>query len=324
MLDNYKKVLVTGGAGFIGGNLVKELIKLNKNVIVFDNLSTGKEENLPHGTELIVGDLRNKDEVLMAMKDIDLVFHVGANANGTISVRNVRYDFETNVLGTFNVLEATLNSNIKKLVYISSASVYGKPQTFPIKETHPKKPFVPYGASKLIGEVYCNVFYVTYSLPVVIGRPFCVYGPGENPKLALVEVSRYLRWALNDKPINIIGDMEKKTRDFVHVNDVIKGLLLLAEKASPGEVYNIGSGQETSVRELSEVIGFTVGKKPRINMITNIEEDTYRLVGDISKLKSLGYMPEMTLAAGINALIKHIGKKVELPGGATIFKTGQK
>jgi len=321
MLDEYRKILVTGGAGFIGSHLVDALLSLGKEVVALDNLSTG--ENLSSRVKLMKGDIRDIRQVVEATKDIDLVFHVAANANGTVSVNNPQFDFETNALGTFNLLDAALQAKVKRFVYVSSASVYGIPQHFPIGEEHPTKPFIPYGASKLAGEIFCRAFFHTYKLPVVIGRPFCVYGPRENPKLALVEISRYLRWHLNHKPIQIVGDLERKTRDFVYVSDVIQGLLLIADCASVGEVFNLGSGEEISIRGLIDIISSITGRQPIINVISDITEDTYRLVGDISKIKSLGYTPSISLPDGVKHLVEELGEHPQLPKGSTIFKRDQ-
>jgi UDP-glucose 4-epimerase len=324
MLKDYNRILVTGGAGFIGGHLVEALLSLDKELVIFDNLSAGSNKNIPAGAKLMRGDVRNPGQVVKATKGVDLIFHLAANANGTVSVNDPRFDFETNAVGTFNVLDAALHAQVKKLVHVSSASVYGRPQYFPIDEKHPTKPFIPYGASKLVGEMYCNSFFKTYRLSAVIARPFCVYGPGENPKLALVEVSRYLRWHLNKKPIQIVGDIDRKTRDFVHVNDLVEGLLLIADKAPAGEVFNVGSGKEVSMRELTGIISSVTGRSAVLNAIPEIKEDTYRLVSDASKLKSLGYAPKMSLVEGVRRLVKVLGENPEMPRGATVFKRGQK
>jgi len=323
MLDNFQKVLVTGGTGFIGSHLVAALLSLGKEVMVFDNLSTGPKENLSSGGTLMVGDVGNPRQVAEAAKGADLIFHAAANANGTVSVNEPRLDFESNACGTFNVLDAALQVGVKKFVYVSSASVYGVPRRFPVGEDHPTNPFIPYGASKLAGEICCHSFFHTYGLPVVIGRPFCVYGPRENPKWALVEVSRYLRWHLNGKPIRIVGDIDRKTRDFVHVSDVVQGLLLIADRADAGEVFNLGSGEEVSMRELTNVIGSITGQQPIINVITDITEDTYRLVSDISKIESLGYFPKVPLIDGTRDLADDLGEHPEMPACPTIFKKGQ-
>jgi len=324
MLENFRKVLVTGGTGFIGSHLATTLLSLGKEVVVFDNLSTGPEENLARGATLIIGDVRNPERVTQAAEAADLIFHVAANANGTVSVNNPRLDFESNVCGTFNVLNAALRVQVKKFVYVSSASVYGAPRRFPIREDHPTNPFVPYGASKLAGEVWCRSFFHTYELPVVIGRPFCVYGLRENPGSALVEVSRYLRWHLNGYPIRVVGNIDRKTRDFVHVSDVVQGLLLIADTAADGEVFNLGSGTEVTMRELVNVIGSVTGQQPVIETIADITEDTYRLVSDISKIRGLGYFPRVSLPEGLRHLAKELGQNPKLPVGATIFKKGQR
>jgi nucleoside-diphosphate-sugar epimerase len=274
MLNQYSKILVTGGSGFIGRHLVNALLSLDKKVVVLDNLSTALNNTIPQGAIVVQADMRDARQVMEAAKGAELIFHVAANANGTISINDPRFDFETNVVGTFNILEAALIAGTERFVYVSSASVYGRPQRFPIDEQHPTRPFVPYGASKLMGELCCLSFFESQDLPVAIARPFCVYGPWENPKLALVEVSRYLRWHLNQRPIQIVGDMDRKTRDFVHVSDIVQALLLIAEKAETGEIFNLGSGKELSMRGLTEVIGSVTGRKPIVKEISKNDWET--------------------------------------------------
>jgi nucleoside-diphosphate-sugar epimerase len=326
MLQDYNNVLVTGGLGFIGSHLVDSLLELDKEVTVFDNFKTAYryKKKIPPAIKLIKGDIRNYTQILDASSGIDLIFHIAANANGSISVIDPIYDFKNNAMGTMNVLFSAVQSNVKRVVYISSASVYGKPQSYPITENHPKKPFIPYGASKYMGEIACNSFLKTYKLSVVMCRPFCVYGPGENPKLALVEVSRYMRWHLNSQPIKIIGDINKKIRDFVHVSDVINGLIIISDKAPDGEVYNIGSGKGVSMRELTNLIESITGQPIHLDVNKNIKDDSYCLVSDISKLKRLGYKPKISLAKGIELLAKDLGDNPELPRGVTIFNKTQK
>ncbi|HWN44521.1 MAG TPA: NAD-dependent epimerase/dehydratase family protein [Thermoanaerobaculia bacterium] len=323
MLEGYKQVLVTGGLGFIAGHLIDALRQLGKDVIVLDNLSRVVNATPRPDVTFVDADIRKPAQIAAAFEGVDLVFHTASNANGTISVTHPRFDFETNVVGTFNVAEAARKTGVKRLVYLSSASVYGRPQRFPMDEEHPRRPFVPYGASKLAGELACLSFHHSAGLPVVVGRPFCVYGRGENPKWALVEVSRFLRWHLNGLPIPIVGDVDGKTRDFVHVRDLVSGLLLIADRAPAGEIFNVGSGTEVSMRQLVEVISMVTGREAVIAGIPEVTEDTYRLVADIGKIRSLGYAPQCSLVDGVREISEVLGDHPEVPSGETIFKSGQ-
>ncbi|PON18590.1 epimerase [Candidatus Entotheonella serta] len=323
MLDQYRHILVTGGLGFVGRHLVRALSQLEKQVRVLDLNVAMAEPDVPTGVDLVKGDVRVAEEVRAACEGIDLIFHTAANANGSISVQDLRFDFETNVLGTLNILDAAKDVGIQRLVYMSSAAVYGTPQYFPMDEAHPTRPFIPYGVSKYTGELYALASHATYGLPVVAGRPFCVYGTGENPKTALVEVGRYVRWHLNEQPIQIVGDSHRKTRDFVHVSDLVATLLILADRGELGQVYNIGSGEEISMYDLAQVIGDTSGRTAEICEISEIMEDTFRLVGDIRKLSQLDYRPQMSIQDGVKELVEALGPFPELPGSETIFKPSQ-
>jgi nucleoside-diphosphate-sugar epimerase len=324
MLDRDDRCLVTGGLGFVGRHLTEALLALGKDVMVIDNTRTATDTRPPPGATLRVADIRDSNVVAQAVSEVDVVFHLAANANGTLSITQPRLDFESNTVGTFSLAEMLLDSNIRRLVYVSSASVYGVPRHFPMDEDHPTRPFVPYGASKLSGEVTCLALHYSCGLPVVVGRPFCIYGPGANPQEEMVEVGRYLRWHLNDRPIQIVGDLDRKTRDFVHVSDLVAGLLIIADQAQTGEVFNIGSGQEISMRQLAETIGAATGREPELDVISEITDDTYRLVADISKLKKLGYQPAMPFDEGVRKLADQLGLAPELPGTPTIFIRGQR
>jgi UDP-glucose 4-epimerase len=275
------------------------------------------------GVEHRVVDVTELASLREALPGVDFLFHLAANANGTYSVEHPRQDFQTNCLGTFNVLQAALASGVRRVLYVSSASVYGRPRRFPVEESHPTDPILPYGASKLAGERFGVAFWHAYGLDVVVARPFCVYGPGEDPATSLVEVSRYLRWHLNGRPIQVVGDPGRKTRDFVHVLDAVAALLVIAEGAGPGEVLNVGSGTEVSMGELVRAIQRAAGGTARVRGLEGIQEDTYRLVADISKLRRLGYAPQVSLDHGIEDLIEELGDRPELPAGATIFRPGQ-
>jgi len=322
VLDGLSRAFVTGGCGFIGRHLVSALVAQGKEVVVVDNVSSSRV-SCPPEASLVRADVRDRDQIRGALRGADIVFHLAANASGTLSIADPRWDFEINSVGTFNVVEAALAAGAQRLVYVSSASAYGIPRRFPIVEEHPVRPFVPYGASKLAGELTCLSFEATFGLPCVIGRPFCVYGPGENPKSALVEVARYLRWHLRGEPIQIVGDPDRKTRDFVHVTDLVAALLLIADRAPPGEIFNLGSGEECSMRHLVGLIGDVTGRTPIVTVLPEVTDDTYRLVADISKLRGLGFDPTMTLSDGVLDLVSQLGPNPEPPSGATIFRPGQ-
>jgi len=323
VLDRHDGIAVTGGLGFVGRHLVRALLEQGKRVVVLDRRPP-RDSDPDTGTQYRLVDVREHRSARDALTGVDLLFHLAANANGTYSVEHPREDFQTNCVGTFNVLQAALEAGVRRVVYVSSASVYGQPQRFPVNESHPTVPIVPYGASKLAGERFGLAFRHSYGLDFVAARPFCVYGPGEDPATSLVEVSRYLRWHLNGRPIQIVGDSERKTRDFVHVSDAVAGLLAIAERAQPGEIFNVGSGTEVSMRELAERIQRVAGGTARVHELADIQDDTYRLVADISGLRRLGYVPGVPLDEGIADLMEELGERPELPMGATIFRPGQK
>jgi UDP-glucose 4-epimerase len=168
------------------------------------------------------------------------------------------------------------------------------------------------------------MFARTDGMDVVIVRPFCVYGPGEDPRRALVEVSRYLRWHLNGRPIQVIGDARRKTRDFIHVNDVVKGLIHIASNGEASSAYNLGSGTETSMLDLINMIGSCTDTEPRYHEVLEVLDDTYRLVADITAVRALGFEPATTLETGIDELIRELGSFPQLPSGPTLFRANQR
>jgi nucleoside-diphosphate-sugar epimerase len=319
MLERYSKIVVTGGCGFIGRHLVSDLISRNKEVLIVDDLSTSYDKTTPKGATLILSDICNADGLAQKIADSEIIFHLAGNSNGTVSVENREFDYKVNAIGTKNVLRIGQQIGVKRFIYLSSASIYGKPSAFPIHESHPASPFLPYGGSKLEGELSCK----KSRLPIVIARPFCVYGSDENPKTSLVEVTRYLRWHLNYQPIQIVGNSNSKTRDFVHVRDVVSALILLADADVSGEAFNIGTGREVSMSQLVSMIMAVSGRKARIREISDILDDSYRLVPDISRLSALGYMPRISLEDGVKELVQSLGERPELPNGMTIFHKGQ-
>lgn len=195
-LEKYRRVLVTGGAGFIGCHLCEEVLNLGKEVVVVDDLSTGKRENILAGAKFIKLDIADRAGVRAALENIDLVFHLAAQPSASASTKEPDRDFESNARGTYNMLQAALQAKVKRFVYTSSAAVYGEAKRLPMDEEQPTEPGVPYGASKLSGERYTLVFNRAYGLSSVCLRPFNVYGPKENRESTLDEVFLFTwrRW----------------------------------------------------------------------------------------------------------------------------------
>lgn len=320
VLRGFANISVTGGAGFVGRNLVQSLTTRGHSVRVLDIASAGNW--LPEGATSVQVDLRDQHTTRAAIQGSDLVFHLAGNASGTRSVTDPRFDFETNTVGTFNVAEACTSSDAR-LVYMSSACVYGTPRTVPMSESHPTEPFLPYGASKLSGEHIVRTFSEAFGLSSVVARSFVVYGPGEDPETAGGEVSQFLRWHLNGLPIPVMGDVDGKTRDFIHVYDLVTALTLLAGSAVSGEVVNVGTGEETSMRQLGAVIGDAIGHATELNADTRVLDDSYRLVGDVSRLRALGFIPRMPLSVGVASLAAELGPQPQLPAVRAAFRHEQ-
>jgi nucleoside-diphosphate-sugar epimerase len=225
-----------------------------------------------------------------------------------------------NALATSNVGNAALAAGAQRLVYLSAGSVYGTPQEVPLNEEHPTRPFLPYGASKLSGELALRALHTACGLPVVIGRGMVVYGPGEDPRSAGGEVSQFLRWHLNGLPIPVVGDIDRKTRDFIHVHDLVNALLAMADKGCSGGIYNVGSGTETSMRQLAEEISAATGRPAQLDANPEVNDDSYRLVANISRLRGIGFEPQITLGAGLRSLSAELGGAPELPSVKAIFR----
>ena len=301
--DAPRRVIVTGGLGFIGSNLSRLLEGPGAEVTVWDLPTTPVPVDFPDNVEIRGLDLR-APLTSADVEGADAIFHLAGNASGAISLERPRFDFEANVAAAFNVAVAALDAGVRRFVFMSSALVYGVPTATPIPETHPTIPLLPYAGSKLAAENVMMGLWHGLGLPVVIGRCFAVYGRGENPKTAEAEPGVFARAWLRNEPIVVLGDLDRKTRDFVHVIDVARALVLLATQAEPGSVVNIGSGTEVSLRQLLETLAAVVGDEPRFEMSDHYWNDSFRHVADISKLRSLGYSPQISLEVGIEGLLR--------------------
>lgn len=294
------KVVVVGGAGFIGSNLVRALVKKNFNVHVVDNLSAGKKENVDRKAKLHKVDIRNAKKLGPIFKGATYVFHLAAMPRVQVSIQNPRETHDINVNGTLNVFIAAHQAGVKKVIYSASSSAYGDQETFPLHEGLPANPKSPYGLQKYIGEMMLRVWSQVYGLPGVSLRYFNVYGPGQSEKgeYALV-IGKFLRQKREGLPLSITGDGEQ-TRDFTSVHDVVRANILAAETkaATGGEVINIGAGDNRTINSVAEIIG---GPKKYIPARL---EPRHNKADNQKAFKILGWKPEVKLEDGIKELIE--------------------
>lgn len=298
-----KKVLVTGGAGFVGSNLVNHLVKEGAKVTVLDDLFTGQKENLDCLDQIrfVDGSVTDFELVESLVKKAEIVFNLAVR-NIIVSTVSPRLDFQVNTGGTFNVLLAARNHKVERVVYTSSASVYGNPRYIPINEDDRLSTLNPYAASKLSGENYCSAFYETYGLPVVVLRYSNVYGINQSPKNPYCGViSKFFENLLNGKSPQIHGDGEQ-TRDFTYVDDVVEATLLASlNPKAEGDIYNVSSGKETSINELSQKMIEMTGYHGNPEYIDRRDIDNIRRrVLNIEKIRRvIRWIPTTTLSTGL-------------------------
>jgi nucleoside-diphosphate-sugar epimerase len=255
--------LVTGGAGFIGSHLVARLLDRGGAVRVFDNFSTGKEENLAafgFRAEVVRGDLRDLAAVRAAMEDIEVVFHQAADPSVPRSMTDPAACYEANVMGTLNILQAAREVGVRRVVFASSCAVYGDDPRLPKTERTRPAPASPYASSKLAGEQLCEVYTRSFGLEAVALRYFNVFGPRQDPGSAYAPViPRFIQALLATERPMIFGD-GNQTRDFIYVDDVVQANLLAAESPdAPGRVFNIASGRSVSLNRLLATLGEIIG-----------------------------------------------------------------
>jgi UDP-glucose 4-epimerase len=300
-----KKVVITGGAGFIGANLVRELADGNS-VIIVDNLSTGRKENLTGllGENVVLVEASISDLSLLKklFTDVDFVFHLAAIPGVFRSIENPLATSETNVTGTLNVLLAAVGAHVKKVVYASSAAVYGETAALPQKEEMLPNPQSPYAVTKLAGEYYGRAFQAVYGLPVVSLRYFNVYGPKQDPNSEYAAViPRFIKVASEGKPLTIFGDGEQ-TRDFVFVNDVVQANILAVESDATG-VFNVGQGRSITIKELAQLVIRIMNKDLDVVHREARAGDIRHSLADISRAGLFGYRPEYDLERGLREMV---------------------
>ncbi len=305
-----KKVIVTGGAGFIGSHLTELLLSRGYHIIIIDDFSTGKIANIEPllksmKVDFIQGSITELPLLQNLFQGVDFVFHQAALSSVPRSIEDPLSTNKVNITGTLNVLLAARDNNVKKVIYASSSSVYGDTPTLPKREDMVSNPQSPYALTKLVGEYYCRVFYQIYDLPTICLRYFNVYGPRQDSdsQYAAVIPIFITRLSQNKPPI-IYGDGEQ-TRDFTFVKDVIQANIIGAESDACG-IFNIGRGENSTLNDLAKTITDLMGKDLQSEYQPPRVGDVRDSLADISKARAIGYEPQYSLDKGLRETIKRL------------------
>jgi UDP-glucose 4-epimerase len=288
-----QQILVTGGAGFIGSHLVDALVAEN-DVRVLDDLSSGNQAFVNDRAEFVQGDICDERVVDDAMVGVDLVYHQAASVNVSQSVEQPRASHETNVSGTLSILESARQQDAR-VVFASSAAIYGEPDVLPVTEKHPVNPQSPYGLEKLTGDRYMRLYNELYGVPTVPLRYFNVYGPRQTGGDYAGVITTFLDQAQTGEPLTIHGD-GTQTRDFVHVDDVVQANLRAGTTETVGVPFNIGGGKSTSIRELARHVQSMADRSVEIIYQDRREGDITQSEANINRAREmLGYQPTKSL-----------------------------
>jgi NAD dependent epimerase/dehydratase len=317
---NQKKILVTGAGGFIGSHLVESLVSQGASVRAFVRYNSRADigllnqldSHILQGVEIVFGDLRDPHAVNLAVKGVDMVFHLGALIAIPYSYFHPREVVETNVNGTLNVLLACLENNIKKLVHTSTSEVYGTARHVPISESHPLQGQSPYSASKIGADKLVESFYLSYGLPSITVRPFNTFGPRQSARAVIPTI---ITQAIESGSIQL-GSLETK-RDFTFVSDTVNGFIQAARsEVGIGNSYNLGTGSEVTIGELAEMIIHIIGRPVEIKLDTQRlrpeKSEVMRLISDNRTARvDLGWQPEISLEEGLVRTIDWISMHLE-------------
>jgi UDP-glucose 4-epimerase len=298
-MSAHTTALVTGGAGFVGSHLVESLS--TEHVRVLDDFSTGRRDRLPDDVEVVEGDVADPDAISRAMTGVDCVFHLAAMVSVPESVERPVACQRRNADATTRLLDEARRADAR-VVLSSSAAVYGEQDSLPISETARPRPQSPYGVTKLAGDHQAAVFADLYDLPVVSLRYFNVYGPrgGTNGV-----VGAFVSRALAGETLEIDGD-GRQTRDFVHVDDVVRANRLAADADATGEVFNVGTGRAVSIRRLAAVVADAVDGDVAVEHTASRTGDVRDSRADVGKARDLlGFEPRVDLATGVERLVEH-------------------
>jgi len=316
-MANKKRILITGGAGFIGSHLAKSFLEKGYLVKILDNFSSSNVNNILDlfnypNFKLIRGDVRDVELIKRITTDVDFLFHLAAQIHVDRSIIDPRYTFEVNTLGTLNILDSALENDVELVIYASSSEVYGTSQYVPMDEKHPLNPASPYAASKVAADRLCASYYNTYKLPVVVVRCFNTYGPGQRDVGYAAAVPKFIRRAIQGLPPVIYGD-GKQTRDYMYINDAVRAyeLTLKSYENMLGKTVNFGTGKETKILDLSKIIIQLCGQKGNLEPIhvSSRPGEVRRLCADTALArKLLDFEPQYTLEKGLNEFIEWYNK----------------
>ena len=302
------KIIVTGGAGFIGSNLVDFLIKKKHKVIVIDNFSTGVKNNLKlsqNKVKIINKDISSNKNLDRIFKKVDYVFHLAGLADIVPSIEKPDSYFKSNVLGTFNILEACRKNKIKKIIYAASASCYGLPKKFPTNELQKINVKYPYAFTKWQGEELVKHWFEIYKLPYISMRFFNVYGPRSRTSGAYGAVfGVFLAQKLAKRPLTVVGS-GKQTRDFIHITDIVEALYKAAFSKVKGKIYNVGSSNPKSIKYFLSIIQNIIQKKINLKYLPLQKGDVHKTFADTSQLiNKIKFKVKIDLEKGIAEYIK--------------------
>ena len=299
------KVLVTGGAGFIGSNLVRKLLLDNNEVVVLDNLSSGFLDNFNYlkDVKFINGDIRNLKDVKDAIDGVEVVFHLAASVGNKRSIDFPILDSEINILGTINILDQCVKNGVRKIITSSSAGIYGELKTIPIKEDHSIEPDSPYGCSKLCTEKMSLSYSKLYDLESICLRYFNVYGPNQRFDAYGNVIPIFVYKMLQKEPLIVFGD-GNQTRDFIHVDDVVQANINSANSRGISGAFNIASGQRVSINQLISLISANYDKDIIIDYLNSRPGDVLHSLADISQArKYINFNPLVSLEKGISEYV---------------------
>jgi UDP-glucose 4-epimerase len=306
------KALVTGGAGFIGSNVTRLLLDRGHEVTVLDNLSSGYRVNVLEGeVRFVEGDIRDAQTVERAAAGCEVIWHLAASVGNLRAIHDPISDTMVNAVGTLNVLEAARKVGARKVVYSSSAAIFGELKTLPIKEDHPIEPDSPYGTSKLAGEKHALCYHKIHGLEVVCLRYFNVYGENQRYDAYGNVIPIFTTKLLNGETLTVYGDGEQ-TRDFINVADVARANVLSGENTGVSGAFNLGSGTRITVNVLIKLLEEASGLRANVNYTERRPGEVLHSLADVSAIEAaLGFRPEVAMPDGIGRYVKWMRSELE-------------